>query len=202
MSGVQVPGIFPDPVDTGYEAQILDGPGFKEGVPGIHTLLRPTGYIKDEIVFRRPVHHAVTGENREAEVIANLEKDPEAGMLHDDPFIAGFVLMMLSGKGKQMMLVVKPEAAIREYEIEAVTVSFPRQDGNAAGNRAAPVGGKFLHPAEAFAVLIFCHPFRFRYETGRKHLREDNQVGLPGTQKHPAGVFTAFGRIPPLWRRL
>ena len=74
MSGIQVSRVLPHPVHAGDKADILDGPGFQEGIPGIHPLLRPAGDIQDQVVIRPPVHQPVPGKDREAEVIADLQR--------------------------------------------------------------------------------------------------------------------------------
>ena len=128
MSGIEVAGVFSDPVHPRHEAYVLDGTGLQEGVPGIDALLGPAGHIQDQVVIRLAVDQPVPRKDGETEVVAHLQENPETGILHDHPFIPGLVVVVFTRIGEKMMLVIILIMSVRENEIKPVAEPFPGQD--------------------------------------------------------------------------
>ena len=80
VSGIPVSvSVCSCPIDADDKALIFDGPCLKECAPGRGTGLGPVRHIQGEVIGRFPV---VPGEDREAQVVADLQEDTAAAEFH------------------------------------------------------------------------------------------------------------------------
>jgi len=87
----------------------------------------------------------------------------------DQSFIARHIVLIFSGKGKQMSLIVLSDLSIGQHPKQSIEILIAFLDHEATSQNASLVAGHSFHPCYILAVHRFGQSSRIHGKSGREH---------------------------------
>ena len=149
---------------------ILNSARQQQRLPVQRTRRGPVRHIERQIVVV-----AVAREHREAQVVADLRQDAPAAPLQHFTRRPWLIVMMLVRHAEQVPLVILVQRAVRLYQQKAVHRAFLSLDRRAAAYQRVARLGVAVQPLHHLRLRQRTLR-RFHGESGREHLRQQNQI--------------------------
>ena len=175
------------PVEAHYETLVFYGPRLQQGAPCGAAGFGPVRYIDREVVRRSAV---VPHKHWKAKIIADLQQDAEASEFNFNPVFACLEVVVLSGKRKEVALVVECGCAFGGGWYKPVSVSGQPllvKTCHASSDCHVELVGPMLHPVECVVGVI--GPFYGGpAKPGGKHLWQDDHIAAVPVECGEKGI--------------